>query len=99
MSEATPQVDAYLESLEPDRRAALDQLRSLVLETVPGVVEGMKYHMPTYEYDRGVLCAFASQKRYLSLYLAPDIVEKHRAELSGLDVGKSCGCLLNKMIR
>jgi uncharacterized protein YdhG (YjbR/CyaY superfamily) len=90
MSETTPQVDAYLEKLEPDRRTALAQLRSLILETVPGAVEGMKYRMPTYEYEGGVLCAFASQKRYMSMYLAPEIVEKHRAELSGLDVGKSC---------
>jgi uncharacterized protein YdhG (YjbR/CyaY superfamily) len=90
MGEITAQVDAYLEELEPDRRAALTELRSLVLETVPGAVEGMKYRMPTYEYEGGVLCAFASQKHYMSLYLAPEIVEKHRAELSGLDVGKSC---------
>lgn len=90
MGEDTPQVDAYLEELEADRRAALAQLRSLILEAVPGAVEGMKYRMPTYEYEGGILCAFASQKRYMSLYLAPDIVEKHRAELSGLDVGKSC---------
>ena len=90
MSATTPPVDAYLEKLEPDRRAALAKLRSLVLETVPGAVEGMKYRMPTYECEGGVPCAFASQKRYMSLYLVPDLVEKYRAELSGLDVGKSC---------
>jgi uncharacterized protein YdhG (YjbR/CyaY superfamily) len=89
-SVTSPQVDAYLEKLEPDRGAALAQLRSLVLETVPDAVEGMKYRMPTYEYEGGVLCAFASHKHYMSLYLAPDLVEEHRAELSGLDVGKSC---------
>lgn len=90
MSETTPQVDAYLEKLEPDRRATLTQLRSLVLKTVPGAVEGMKYRMPTYEYEGGVICAFASQKHYMSLYLVPDLVEKYRTELSELDVGKSC---------
>jgi uncharacterized protein YdhG (YjbR/CyaY superfamily) len=46
--------------------------------------------MPTYEYGDDVLCAFASQKRYMSLYMDTGIVEKHREELTGLSIGKSC---------
>jgi uncharacterized protein YdhG (YjbR/CyaY superfamily) len=84
------QVDAYLNGLEPERRAALAALRLVVLDTVSGVVETMRYRMPTYEYEGGVLCAFASQKNYMSLYMNADLVEKHRDELAGLNVGKSC---------
>jgi uncharacterized protein YdhG (YjbR/CyaY superfamily) len=83
-------VHQYLDRLEPERRQALTELRSLVLETVPGAVETLRYKMPTYERDGEVLCAFASQKRYMSLYMDVDLVEKHRDELAGLDVGKSC---------
>jgi uncharacterized protein YdhG (YjbR/CyaY superfamily) len=86
----TREVDAYLESLEPERRKALTKVRSLVLDTVPGAVETMKYRMPTYEYGGGVLCAFASQKRYMSLYMDTELVDKRREELAGLDAGKSC---------
>ena len=53
-------------------------------------METIKYRMPTYEYGDGVLCAFASQKHYMSLYMDTDIVEKHREELTGLSIGKSC---------
>ena len=90
MENRTREVDTYLDSLEPERRAALEELRSLVLEEVPAATETMKYRMPTYESEDGVLCAFASQKHYMSLYMDTGLVEKHRAELAGLDVGKSC---------
>jgi uncharacterized protein YdhG (YjbR/CyaY superfamily) len=36
------------------------------------------------------LCALASQKHYMSLYMDAQLVEQHRAELAGLSVGKSC---------
>ncbi len=82
------EVDAYLAGLEPGRRAALEQLRVLVFATVPDAVETMRYRLPTYELD-GVLCSFASQKHYMSLYMDVRLVEQHKAELGHLDVGKS----------
>jgi uncharacterized protein YdhG (YjbR/CyaY superfamily) len=84
------EVDAYLSGLEPNRREALSEIRKLVLDLVPDAVETMKYRMPTYEYEGGVLCAFASQKQYMSLYMDTGLVEQHRADLDGLSVGKSC---------
>jgi uncharacterized protein YdhG (YjbR/CyaY superfamily) len=90
MSGEDSQVEKYLKELEPQRRAALAEVRALILEEVPEAVETMKYRMPTYEYGRGILCAFASQKRYMSLYMETEAVEDHVAELEGLDVGKSC---------
>ena len=84
------EVEEYLARLDPDRREALSALRAIVLDEAPGAVETMRYRMPTYEYQGGVLCAFASQKQYMSLYMEPDLVEQHRADLEGLSVGKSC---------
>ena len=89
MTEKNREVDAYLSGLRTDRRAALEQLRALAFETVPDVVETMKYRMPTYELD-DVLCSFASQKHYMSLYMDVDLVAKHKEALGHLDVGKSC---------
>jgi uncharacterized protein YdhG (YjbR/CyaY superfamily) len=90
MNESTTQVDQYLENLDAPRRAALTQLRALILEEVPDAVESMKYRMPTYDYGGAMLCAFASQKRYMSLYVEPPILDGHREELLHLDLGKSC---------
>jgi uncharacterized protein YdhG (YjbR/CyaY superfamily) len=90
MSGRTQEVDDYLKSLAPARQAALNKLRSLVFKVAPDAIETIKYRMPTYEYGDGVLCSFASQKHYVSLYMDTSIVEKHREELTGLSIGKSC---------
>ena len=86
----SPNVDRYLEDLPPERREALSQVRALVLQTAPGAEETMRYRMPTYEVGDQVLCSFASQKHYMSLYMDVDLVERYRGDLAGLDVGKSC---------
>jgi uncharacterized protein YdhG (YjbR/CyaY superfamily) len=90
MNPRNPEVDTYIEQLEPKRREALSQLRTMILDTVPGAVETMRYRMPTYEYGKGVLCAMASQKRYMSLYMEVDVVEEHKESLKSLSIGKSC---------
>ena len=90
MTQRIQEVDEYLEKLAPERRTALGQLRSLVFEVVPDASETIKYKMPTYEHRGHILCAFASQKHYMSLYMDVGIVEQHREELEGLSVGKSC---------
>ena len=90
MGSTTQEIDAYLENLAPERRAALARLRSLIRETVPAALETMKYTMPTYEYEDQMLCAFASQKHYLSLYMDVDVVAAHKSELAHLNLGKSC---------
>ena len=90
MSMKSKEVDSYLENLEPDRQAALIRLRFLVFEVAPDAVETMQYRMPTYQYRQELLCSFASQKRYMSLYMDTRLVEKYRDDLGDLDVGKSC---------
>ena len=89
MANTNPYVETYLQNLEPDRGAALGLIRSLILQTVSGVKETMRYRMPTYELDE-VLCSFGSQKHYMSLYMDVDLVQEHRDALKHLDVGKSC---------
>jgi uncharacterized protein YdhG (YjbR/CyaY superfamily) len=89
MKKKTSEVEAYFQALAPERRSALEELRSLILEAAPDGVETMRYRMPTYEYD-DVLCSIASQKHYMSLYMDTNIVEKYREALAGLSVGKSC---------
>ena len=90
MSNRDKGVDAYLEEVQPNRKEALVQLRALIFKIVPDVEESMKYNMPTYDYAGEGLCAFASQKQTMSLYMDVDLVEEHADELSHLDVGKSC---------
>jgi len=83
-------VDTYIDSLDESHKSSLQQLRRIILETVPGAEETIQYNMPYYTYH-GMLCAFASQKHYMSFYfLNGEIVEKNRHLLAGLSVGKGC---------
>ena len=76
-------VAAYLQSLAPERREAIDAVRTIVGKNVPkGFEEGMCYGMicwyvpdarypaaKTYNKQPLVVAGLASQKNYMSLYL------------------------------
>jgi uncharacterized protein YdhG (YjbR/CyaY superfamily) len=89
LTQHSDEVNEYLQNQKPDRKAALETVRRLIFETIPQTTETMRYRMPTYEID-DVVCALASQKQYMSLYMDTSLVEKYRQELAGIDVGKSC---------
>ena len=80
----------YIDQCPARRREALRTLRDLVLAVDADVVENLAYGMPTYWTGGQVLCAFASQKRHMSLYLDVDLLASHRAAFGQLDCGKSC---------
>ena len=85
-------VDGYLKEVPDGRRAALERLRELCLETLDGYEESMSYGMPGYSrLGEEIEVAFASQKNYISLYiLRQEIMDKHRPALAGLNLGKGC---------
>jgi uncharacterized protein YdhG (YjbR/CyaY superfamily) len=89
MKYRNPDVDKYLKDLDGIRRSSLSGLRDLIAETIPEIHETMKYRMPTYELSE-MVCAFASQKHYMSLYMDQDLIEKYRDRFGKLNVGKSC---------
>ena len=83
-------VPEYLAELPPDRQAALKKVRSVIRKAVPNAKESMQYGMPGYELN-GLVCALASQKNYMALYVCePEIVDAHRDALGKLNCGKGC---------
>ena len=84
-------VPTYLDGVKERDRECLRRLRRLCVSTLKGYEEGMDYGMPCYKRDGIAEIAFASQTNYISLYvLKTDVVEKNRAALRGLNVGKGC---------
>jgi len=79
-SDATS-VNEYLDSLSPDRRTAIEQVRATIVKNLPkGYQEGIRWGMLCYEvplamcpdtYNKQPLqyAALASQKNYMALYL------------------------------
>ena len=83
-------VAQYLAQSDAARRPALVAFRKLVKQAAPKAVESMLYGMPTYSIGDSFV-AFNAQKNYLSFYVgATEILAQHRAELRGLDCGRSC---------
>ncbi len=83
-------VDEYMTKVPAKRLEAMQQLRTLVEATADDLVINMEYGMPTYWVGEHALCAYASQKNYMSLYLDMELVEKYREEFGSLNCGKSC---------
>ena len=82
---------AYIKDLESSRKKALTTLRNVILELYPEIEETMGYNMPTYLYKGETLCAIASQKNYMALYIMPyDLLDNFAEQLKGFNCGKSC---------
>jgi len=87
MQSTAATISEYLEELPSDRRAALSELRALIHRVAPGTTEAMQYGLPSF----GDLCALASQKHYMSLYVCEsDLVKSHLATLGKVNCGKGC---------
>jgi uncharacterized protein YdhG (YjbR/CyaY superfamily) len=84
-------VDAYLALVPEGRRAVLNEMRDACRTLLAGFDESMRYGMPAYSRDGVAEIAWASQKRYISLYvMRTDVLSAHRSQLADLDVGKGC---------
>lgn len=91
MYSSAPDVPTYLQHVPLDRVSCLTELRQLCLHTLINYEEGMEYGMPCYKKNGTVEVAFASQKRYIALYITKKtVVDTYRGELAGLSVGKGC---------
>jgi uncharacterized protein YdhG (YjbR/CyaY superfamily) len=83
-------VAEYVASLPAERKPVVEAVRELFRKVAPDLVEKMAYGMPVFEVNGVPRFSVASQKNYVSLYLQPEVVEKHRASLGKLSCGRCC---------
>ena len=82
-------VDEYLAALPPERRAAMELLRSTIKAAVPEATEVISYKMPAFKSHGGqFLVSYDAYKAHYSLFPASDAVieaggEELRPYLSG----------------
>jgi len=82
-------MDAYLEGLEPDARAALAHIRDVVHATVPDAEEGVSYGMPAFRHAGKPLLGFRVAKAHIGLFpFSPAAVASVQDRLSGFDLAK-----------
>jgi uncharacterized protein YdhG (YjbR/CyaY superfamily) len=80
-------VDAYLATVPPTARAALNKMRKTIHAAAPGVEEGISYGMPAFGRGRG-LVAFAAFKNHCTLFAGAETIRNHKAALAGYEVTK-----------
>jgi uncharacterized protein YdhG (YjbR/CyaY superfamily) len=91
MRSTAADVVRYIAEQPEEWQPTLKELRARCRNQLRGFTEGMAYGMPSYERRGQVEVGFGKQARYLSLYiLKQPVFEAHRADLSGLSLGKGC---------
>jgi uncharacterized protein YdhG (YjbR/CyaY superfamily) len=76
----------YLDSLEEDQLRIVKKIRKVIKKVAPKVVETIGYGMLDYPGYANL----GAQKRYVSLYVVPKVLAKHKKNFTGLSAGKSC---------
>jgi uncharacterized protein YdhG (YjbR/CyaY superfamily) len=84
------EVEEYLAALPSERESALKALIGLIRDVVPEIVESMDYRMPTFYFKGNPLCAVASRKQYMALYVHTRLLPKYEDRFKGLSMGKEC---------
>lgn len=74
-------IDEYISAYPEEVQEILQELRKIIHEEAPEVVETISYNIPTFDYQ-GHLVFFAAYKKFISLYPAPRTAELFREELA-----------------
>lgn len=81
-------IDAYIAGFPELVQERLEQIRGSIHRLVPGVVETIKYDIPTFMLNGRNLVHFAAYKNHIGFYPVPFGIEAFSAELSAYKQGK-----------
>lgn len=85
----TNPIDAYLDALPADQRAALTRLRRLVLAAVPDAEETIKTRVPAVRYKGKTVVGFGGASGHVALYVMfGDALRAFEDEFARFDVSR-----------
>jgi uncharacterized protein YdhG (YjbR/CyaY superfamily) len=61
-------MDEYLAMLSGDKRAALERVRRIIRDAVPGIEEGISYRIPAFRLDRKWLLWLGAGANHCAIY-------------------------------
>lgn len=88
MNTAIKSVDDYIANYPEEVQGILNQIRTIIKNTVPEAVESISYGMPGYKTHGKPLVYFAAFKNHIGFYATPAGQIAFAAELSGYKQGK-----------
>ena len=68
MAKTPESIDAYLATVSPDRRAALEKLRRTIRSVLPDAEECISYSMPAFRYGGHVVAGFLATAKGCSYF-------------------------------
>jgi len=84
----TPTIDAYLATLPPNRRAALQKLREVIQRAAPEAKECFSYGMPSFRFQGKLLISFREWTNHYGVYPGSYPVKALEKELAGYETSK-----------
>jgi uncharacterized protein YdhG (YjbR/CyaY superfamily) len=82
----SPDVDAYVNGLDNQKKGTLKRLRALIHQTVPFAEESMEDRIPTYHYF-GRLCAIVAGRNHFQFYLYNKrVMQAHAEDLKRIQI-------------
>ena len=82
-------VDAYLTSVAPDARAALQKLRQTIRAAAPTAEEGFSYGLPAFRLDGRPLVCYGASKNHCSFFpMSPAVIRAHARDLKAYETSK-----------
>jgi uncharacterized protein YdhG (YjbR/CyaY superfamily) len=84
MSKTPASIDAYLETIDGERRAALERLRGTIRAILPRAEECISYRIPAFRFDGEVVAGFQARAGGCSYYpFSGRTLRTLQAELAG----------------
>lgn len=81
-------VTEYIERLNTAEQPVLSHLRDIVYEVVPETEDSFSYGIPTYKYKGKYMIAFASNKKFMSIYPGAEIIDVLKEDLKPFKLSK-----------
>ncbi len=80
------EVDTYIATQPPETQRAIEELRSLIWQSAPGVSELMNYNIPAFALVKGgkrdKQIMIAGYPKHVGFYPHPDTIEAFAAQLT-----------------
>lgn len=81
-------IDEYLANVAPEKRAALQLLRSQIKGAAPGAEECISYGQPAFRKGR-VVCGFGATEKHCALYMfSGTTLDAYADKLTAFDISK-----------
>lgn len=87
-------IDEYIKDIDPEKKAALNRIRSIAKKIVPSSEDAISYSMPTLKYKGKSFLGFNIHKNHLGIYpYSGEVVAVFKKEFEKLNYGFSSGAI------